>query len=912
MKRRSVHRLQTRDRLRQGIRHQYHDSRGFSTTAIIVFSCCFLLCAHHPVPLANGFLCANTISPRSTTIRCDAPTSLSHSLRASTTVEDGYNDNDGDEQLGQGQQQLLPSYYRSTQLDNQKYQQSSHSEEDQVHEWLLQSTSLILGNELTLKLVNGDNNVDTEINSSPDKNNGSIIISDQYLEQNYDLKRPPHFATDVEYILQADSVMRAWCQWIVRCSNGGFSRSSSVDGSGEGVIRCSAMNAARIIDAILYPALRVMDERRAREGINKGGGMRVVNWETKLIEMVNVAIDAWAASLNNRSKNESASCMLRAEGWFRFLQRRLSLQEEEEGNNGLSSPEGILDPCLGDYVLKLYEESHRMVIKAFIRSHERKYLKRAILLLEGMRAEQNTSLAGTEARVYPTTQTYNLVLYGLANCEPCVENAERAETILQEMIACQQSGEKCVCGPDSNTFRQVIIAWTKSGSNRAAENACRLLDQMLSDFPMLDPDASTFNALMTIYLKLGKTEETLTLFDLITALHRSGRSDTQPDIYSVNLMLKAMTKQPPYRSLGEMEAVEELLEDIQERLHVQPDVQSYNIVIDAWAKSRLDDAATRAELLLDCMEKKCWHDRSVAPDGYSFTSTINAIERSHHQERGPWAERVFHRMKELHSEGLVEEPTTPVYNSLLNCLISCGSLERAEALFSEMESAGLANTRTFNTMLKGYSMFRRSGGDGGMVFSQPKKAEKLLDEMELSYYSKEVASVIPDKYSYTTVISAYGRSNVKRKAAKASMILRRMLDSYTEGNSAAKPGTYAFNAVLNACAHTRLPEEHLEGFSILCSTLILLREWTKPDHTTYGRFLQACARLLPRDETRKWRVVETVFNSCVKEGQCGELVLRNLKNAASPELYYDLVGDGEIPSHWRRNVAGRKDSPASN
>ena len=116
---------------------------------------------------------------------------------------------------------------------------------------------------------------------------------------------------------------------------------------------------------------------------------------------------------------------------------------------------------------------------------------------------------------------------------------------------------------------------------------------------------------------------------------------------------------------------------------------------------------------------------------------------------------------------------------------------------------------------------------------------------------------------------------------------------------------------MNACSHTRYPDERLEAFTILCSTLILQRKWAKPDHTTYGTFLQGCARLLPRDEARKWTVVETVFNSCVKEGQCGELVLSSL--AQQPELYEALVGrfltdEGLIvPSQWQRNVVGKKD-----
>ena len=76
-------------------------------------------------------------------------------------------------------------------------------------------------------------------------------------------------------------------------------------------------------------------------------------------------------------------------------------------------------------------------------------------------------------------------------------------------------------------------------------------------------------------------------------MSESGRSDINPDVYSVNLMLKAMTKQPPH-SLEDMEAVEEVLENL-----TQPDKQSYNIVLDAWGKSQLREAATCAESLLE-------------------------------------------------------------------------------------------------------------------------------------------------------------------------------------------------------------------------------------------------------------------------------------------------------------------------
>ena len=73
--------------------------------------------------------------------------------------------------------------------------------------------------------------------------------------------------------------------------------------------------------------------------------------------------------------------------------------------------------------------------------------------------------------------------------------------------------------PDSNTFRQVITAWTKSGcADMAAKNGSRIINQMITEFPMLSPDASTFNALMTLYLQLGRRKTALALFEVLLSM----------------------------------------------------------------------------------------------------------------------------------------------------------------------------------------------------------------------------------------------------------------------------------------------------------------------------------------------------------------------------------------------------------
>ena len=162
------------------------------------------------------------------------------------------------------------------------------------------------------------------------------------------------------------------------------------------------------MDAILHRVMGAVDDR-----IDSGTAGDKDRWTMKLIELVNVAIDAWAN--NSKGCGEAVS---RAEGWFKMLQQRIAQTSASDMHVSI---------CLGDDALKLFEESYRGIIKAYIRSHETLYLDKAIELLEELRMYQHISQTdpGTVAMLYPTTQTYNLVLYGLANCKPCAKNAEQ-------------------------------------------------------------------------------------------------------------------------------------------------------------------------------------------------------------------------------------------------------------------------------------------------------------------------------------------------------------------------------------------------------------------------------------------------------------------------------------------------------
>jgi hypothetical protein len=108
-----------------------------------------------------------------------------------------------------------------------------------------------------------------------------------------------------------------------------------------------------------------------------------------------------------------------------------------------------------------------------------------------------------------------------------------------------------------------------------------------------------------------------------------------------------------------------------------------------------------------------------------------------------------------------------------------------------------------------------------------------------------------------------------RKAIKSFGILRKAIDA------GIKPSIYTFNGVLTACALTYQREEKVQAFTILVSTLIMIREWTKPNDQTYKVLLTACERLLPADEARKKQVLDLVF--------------RELQFQSSPDFHQSMM-----------------------
>jgi hypothetical protein len=537
--------------------------------------------------------------------------------------------------------------------------------------------------------------------------------------------------------------------------------------------------------------------------------------------------------------------------------------------------------------------SYNAVIKA--------YVKAGSSLFAAPKAE--AILERMEQKVPPTRRSYNLLLYAWANAS--IEDAAvRAQMVLRRMQQQYKEGN-VLAKPDTNSYNQVLAAWGR-GRQLGFERRMQFIFEELLALPeeeQIHPDTDTFNHVIGGWLKsddkdaVTRIEET---FKLMEQSWEMGNKEARPDRVTINSITAAYARSAP-----EVEKSMELRSSMEQRYGIKPDVVSHNLLVHSWCKSGRPDAPDRVVELLNTMERDfkrgIFH---VKPDAYTYTLVIDCFIKCDQPDAAERAQGILERMEDLHGNHGGDPVPASVYNAIMNAWASSNSEEapeRVKALLQGMEENGPQPNRiTYNTVIKAMR-------DG--TATQAAYAEKVLFKLEERGASEN--EFLPDSYTYTSVITAYARSDAWNKAQKSLQLLERMLQAYKNGNVACKSTVHSFNAALNACAFTQGDEGlKAKAFSICMTIYDLLKKNSEADHTSYGTILRCCATLLsPRDKTRQ-EMVEYMFQKACEQGQVGRLVLNQMRFAAQPHQHLRLTGLDifervdmrDLPRAWTRNV----------
>lgn len=307
----------------------------------------------------------------------------------------------------------------------------------------------------------------------------------------------------------------------------------------------------------------------------------------------------------------------------------------------------------------------------------------------------------------------------------------------------------------------------------------------------------------------------------------------------------------------------------------EPTTRSFNVVINAWAKSGERDSGERAEHVFTMMEnwrQEC-NGRSdyngALPNARSLSGVLDAWAQSNASGAEGRASRILmfaiekqraavrcKREGEPAAAGTVIKPNVIMFNSVIHAWVNSNrgqeGAEQAERLLRVMErldesgelgytddsdsdDVGLKpNTRTLSLVVDAWARCESKDKVGGAA----KRAQDILDQMEKLY--REGKDVKPSYITFTSCIAAWARSERNPNAAEnAEELLDRLILLYEDtGDKDFYPTTATFNAVISAFARSDLEE----SVKLAEGVFSLMNAYCEADTYSYNCLINAHAK----------------------------------------------------------------------
>jgi len=245
---------------------------------------------------------------------------------------------------------------------------------------------------------------------------------------------------------------------------------------------------------------------------------------------------------------------------------------------------------------------------------------------------------------------------------------DAAEHLTKHLMEAEASYEKDPDGgliaPDETSYNIAIDAWAKISVPDSTKAAERLLSKMINN-PRLEPCSISYNSVLESHAHssdLDSLERMNKIWLHMQNLASDGNKKLKPSLRSVILILTACV-----RMVDRLENVEEkmscaqqahnLLEDIKKRAdagatELTPDITTYSIVMDAYARIGTTEAALKAEDLMKEIKGVFEEtgDYRRQPNFRTYTTLIGAWSRTSDSRAAVRAESLVEEMEELYAE----------------------------------------------------------------------------------------------------------------------------------------------------------------------------------------------------------------------------------------------------------------------
>ncbi|KAK1734718.1 pentatricopeptide repeat-containing protein [Skeletonema marinoi] len=381
-------------------------------------------------------------------------------------------------------------------------------------------------------------------------------------------------------------------------------------------------------------------------------------------------------------------------------------------------------------------------------------------------------------------------------------SAERCEKLLTVMHGLVNNGNDKVA-PDVRTYNLVLSAWANEKGPKEAEEVLQRLESHKS----INPNSISYITCMDAYARVGDAHNNLRVLSMMEKSFKKGNKNAKPTRRAYTSALNGLAKS----GRGDAGARAEALVNTMEKLYkagdtdMKPDTTVYNILINCHKSS-----ATRAEKVLYKMGKR---------DVVSYTTVINAYSTQGGENA---AKRAQSLLDEMQNDDV--EPNAQTFNGAITAWSRSGSsaaAKKADGLLKKMEDLQIPPSAKVMEQIH----------EPGAAL----RAEILLKVMH-AMYKKGNHSMKPNCFTFTAVITAWARSGEKDAGERAEKLLDGMIKLYEVGkDDDVKPNVFTLTAVVDAYARAGGRDAATKASNVVRKVDPLI----KPSYATYNCLMKA-------------------------------------------------------------------------
>ena len=487
-------------------------------------------------------------------------------------------------------------------------------------------------------------------------------------------------------------------------------------------------------------------------------------------------LHAWAWQQANRNDGECA-------------ERAQELLQQIENEELLSEDPALLMQC------------YDWVLEAWSKSKSGGSAEKADAIFRKMKKLNATM----EVSALPNAESYSNVILAWTKCSK-EGSAERAHSLWKEMLQQYKSGAfPSQSEPELIAFNGCMTAWARIGRLDKAEEILWEMDTIQKDCARLVPDVLTYNSVLHALVKSRDKRKALRKAIAIVQ-HMEDNCNEQPAItpgsftYNSLMLVRNSCYVPCVCPVFCCSAFADIF------LHLS---------LQSWVQSGEPDALVQAEAILSKMEKLTSRNKAVHVTNRNFNVVINAYAKSKDWLAASKAHRLLKRMEESNQV----QPDIYTYTSVMECYskssdpnASVMAEELLESAFERYERTRdpsvMPNLRTFTMAIQALAQCPRQGN--------ALKARELLTRLTERYESTKDESLRPNEYPYNYVINcAANTMGTTEEKIQAFHIATR---TYQEmrNSSLVEPDSFTYAFWIKACNNLlpRASELHTKCISI--------------------------------------------------------------------------------------------------